>query len=148
MININFSFSLSDLPFYIIPKIIPFKRNKIKGVMIRWLTFQLIVDNSRMCRIEVESCLQMGYTLLFDSFSKSSELINIIDENECIVDTLGMVTAFIDANNPFEKERDKSKPHIICDIPQMNIWKQNQLKNIITKEVFHEEIDDSGRRES
>ena len=94
MININFSFSLSDLPFYIIPKIIPFKRNKIKGVMVRWLTFQFIVDNSRMCRVEVESCLQLGYTLLFDSFSKSSELINIIDDTSKEIISLKIFSKF------------------------------------------------------
>ena len=139
MINVTISFSLSDLPFYFIPKFFNINKNKFKGFVIRWLTFQLIVNNSKMSIRELECCYQAGYTVLFDSFAKSTELVNLINENESIVDTLPAVVDFVSDNNPFEKDTD-GEPHIICDIPGQNIWQENQLRNQILREVYHKEV--------
>ena len=67
MINVTIGFTLSDRRFHFIPKFYNISRNKFKGFMIHWLTFEFQIDNSVMNWHFKEICYQLGYTALFDS---------------------------------------------------------------------------------
>ena len=139
MINISLGFTLSDRKFHFIPKFYTVSINKTKGFMINWLTFELRVDNSNLHWYGKEKCYQLGYTMLFDSYTKSNELVNIINENEDFVTTASKVCDYVDATGLCNDEKDENGLHIVMDGPDQSYWEEQRLKNIITKMHFERE---------
>ena len=78
MINISLGFTLSNRKFHFIPKFYKLNMNKIKGFVINWLTLESRVDNCNLPWYGMAKCYQLGYTMLFDSYTKSDALLDIL----------------------------------------------------------------------
>ena len=139
MINVSLGFTLSDRKFYFIPKFFNISRNKIKGFVISWLTFELRVDNCTLPWHVTEKCYQLGYTMLFDSYTKSSELVDIVNENEDFVTTAIKLSNYVEATGLCSDEKDENGLHIVMDRPGQSYWEEQKIKNIITKMHFERE---------
>lgn len=139
MINISFGFTLSDRKFYFIPKFFNVSVNKTKSFIISWLTFELRIDNSNLHWYAREKCYQLGYTMLFDSYTKSSELVDIVNENEDFVTTAIKLSDYVEATGLCSDEKDENGLHIVMDGPGQSYWEEQKIKNIITKMHFERE---------
>lgn len=139
MINVTIGFTLSDRKFFFIPKFYNLSKNKFKGFMFRWLTFEFQIDNSVMSWHAKEKCYQLGYTMLFDSYTKSDELLNIVNENEDVCTCLFKVCDYVDATGLCSDEKDENGLHIVMDGPGQSYWEEQKIKNMITKMHFEKE---------
>lgn len=145
MINISLGFTLSDRQFHFIPKFYKLNMNKIKGFVINWLTLELRVDNCNLPWFGMAKCYQLGYTMIFDSYTKSDALLDIVNENEDIVTTMGKISDYVDATGLCSDEKDENGLHIVMDGPDQSYWEEQRLKNIFTK--IHFEREEKKRRE-
>ena len=84
-------------------------------------------------------CYQLGYTMLFDSYTKSSELMDIVNENEDLVTTLGKVGEYVDATGLWNNKKDENSLPIVVDGFGQNYWEEQKIKNAITQMHFEEE---------
>ncbi len=139
MINISLGFTLSDRKFYFIPKFFNISRNKIKGFVISWLTFEFRVDNCTLPWHVTEKCYQLGYTMIFDSYTKSTELMDIVNKNEDLVTTLSKVGEYVEATGLCNDEKDENGLHIVVDGFGQNYWEEQKIKNAITRMHFKKE---------
>ena len=124
MINVTIGFTLSDRRFHFIPKFYNISRNKIKGFVISWLTFEFRVDNCTLPWHVTEKCYQLGYTMIFDSYTKSDALVNIVNENEDFVTTLGKIGDYVEATGLCSDEKDENGLHIVMDGPGQSYWEE------------------------
>ncbi len=139
MINVSLGFTLSDRKFYFIPKFFNISRNKIKGFVISWLTFELRIDNCTLPWHVTEKCYQLGYTMIFDSYTKSSELVDIVNENEDFVTTAIKLSDYVEATGLCSDEKDENGLHIVMDRPGQSYWEEQKLKNLCTQIHFEKE---------
>lgn len=139
MINISLGFTLSNRKFHFIPKLYKLNMNKIKGFVINWLTFELRIDNCNLPWYGMAKCYQLGYTMIFDSYTKSDALLDIVNENEDIVTTMGKISDYVDATGLCSDEKDENGLHIVMDGPGQSYWEEQRLKNIFTKIHFERE---------
>lgn len=139
MINITIGFTLSDRKFYFIPKFFNVSVNKTKSFIISWLTFEFRIDNSNLHWYAKEKCYQLGYTMLFDSYTKSDALVNIVNENEDFVTTAIKLSDYVEDTGLCHFEPDENGLHIVMDGPGQSYWEEQRLKNIITKMHFERE---------
>ena len=139
MFNLTIGVTLSDRDINFIPKLYSIKKNKVWFRMIRWLFFELQIDNNALPWHGREMCYQLGYTMLLDSYTKSNELMDIINENEDLVTTLGKVGEYVDATGLCNNEKDENSLHIVVDGFGQNYWEEQKIKNAITQMHFEEE---------
>lgn len=144
MFNITFSFTLADVPFHFIPKIFWEKDNNIRRLSIFWLTGYIEFNNDRTIRSCRDTYYQLPLTILCDSFTKSSEIMNILNENDSIDVYFEKIADYMDKNKLGNQEKDENGLHIICDEPSLNYWQQNQLKNEITRKCIELKEEESG----
>lgn len=76
---------------------------------------------------------QLPLTILCDSYTKSSEIVDILNENDSIDVYFDKIADYMEKNKLGNQERDENGLHIICDEPNLNYWQQNKLKNEITR---------------
>lgn len=138
MFNITLSFALADVPFHFIPKFFWEKDNKIRRLSIFWLTGYIEFSNDRTIRSGRDLYYQMPITILCDSYTKSSEIMDIINENDSIDVYFEKITDYMDKNKLGNQERDENGLHIICDDPSLNFWEQNKLKNELTRRCLED----------
>lgn len=143
MFNVTFSFALADVPFYFIPKVFLEKDKNIRRLSIFWLTGYIEFSNDRTIRSGRDMYYQMPLTILLDSYTKSSEIMDIINENDSIDVFFNKIADYMEKNNLGNQDKDENGLHIICDDPELNYWQQNQLKNEITRKCM-ELKDESG----
>ena len=133
MFNVTFSFALADVQFHFIPKIFWEKDKNIRRLSIFWLTGYIEFNNDRTIRSGRDMYYQMPLTILLDSYTKSSEIMDIINENDSIDVFFEKIADYMEKNKLGNQEKDENGLHIICDDPELNYWQQNQLKNEITR---------------
>lgn len=138
MINITIGFTLNDRDINWLPKFYHIKKNKVWFRMIRWLFFEFQIDNNTLPWHGREMCYQLGYTMLLDSYTKSNELMDIINENEDLVTTLGKVGEYVEATGLCSDEKDENGLHIVVDGFGKNYWEEQKIKNAITQMHFEE----------
>ena len=80
----------------------------------------------------------MPLTILCDSYTKSSEIMDIINENDSIDVYFEKISDYMDKNKLGNQERDENGLHIICDDPSLNFWEQNKLKNELTRRCLED----------
>lgn len=133
MINVTFSFALADVPFHFIPKVFWEHDKNIRRLSIFWLTGFIAFDNDRSIRVGKDMYFQMPLTILCDSFTKSSEIIDIINENDDIMTCFEKISDYMEKNHLGNQERDENGFHIICDEPGANYWQEQKLRNEVTR---------------
>lgn len=139
MINISLGFTFSDRDINFIPKLYSIKKNKVWFRMIRWLFFELQIDNNALPWHGREMCYQLGYTMLLDSYTKSTELMDIVNKNEDLVTTLSKVGEYVEATGLCNDEKDENGLHIVVDGFGQNYWEEQKIKNAITRMHFKKE---------
>ena len=138
MINVTFSFALEDVPFHFIPKFFWEHEKTVKRLSVFWLTGFIAVDNDRSVRTGKDVYYQMPLTILCDSFTKSSEIMDIINENDNIDVFFEKISNYMDKNKLGNQEKDENGLHIICDDPELNYWQQNKIRNQITQAIVED----------
>ena len=113
--------------------------NKIKGFVINWLTLELRVDNCNLPWYGMAKCYQLGYTMLFDSYTKSDALLDIVNENEDFVTTTFKLSDYVEGTGLCSDEKDENGLHIVMDGPGQSYWEEQKLKNICTQIHFAKE---------
>ena len=98
MFNVTFSFALADVPFHFIPKFFWEHEKKVKRLSVFWLTGFIAVDNDRSVRTGKDVYYQMPLTILCDSFTKSSEIMDIINENDNVEVFFEKISDYMDKN--------------------------------------------------
>ncbi len=139
MFNVTFSFALADVPFHFIPKIFWEKDKNIRRLSIFWLTGYIEFSNDRTIRSGRDMYYQMPLTILCDSYTKSSEIMDIINENDSIDVFFEKISDYMEKNELGNQEKDENGLHIICDAPGLNYWQQNRLKNQLTREILEDQ---------
>ena len=139
MINISLGFTFSDRDINLIPKFYSIKKNQVWFRMIRWLFFEFQIDNNTLPWHGREMCYQLGYTMLLDSYTKSTELMDIINKNEDLVTTLSKVVEYVEATGLCNDEKDENGLHIVVDGFGQNYWEEQKIKNAITRMHFKNE---------
>ena len=143
MFNVTFSFALADVPFHFIPKVFWEKEKNMRRLSIFWLTGYIEFSNDRTIRSGKDMYYQLPLTILCDSYTKSSEIMDIINENDSIDIFFDKIADYMEKNNLGNQEKDENGLHIICDEPGLNYWQQQKLKNEITRKCM-ELKDESG----
>ena len=138
MLNVTFSFALADVPFHFIPKIFWDKEKNVRRLSIFWLAGFIAVDNDRTVRTGKDVYYQMPLTILCDSFTKSSEIMDIINENDNVEVFFEKISDYMDKNKLGNQEKDENGLHIICDDPELNYWQQNKIRNQITQAILED----------
>ncbi|MBE6095036.1 MAG: hypothetical protein E7199_06140 [Schwartzia succinivorans] len=136
MFNVTFSFALADVPFHFIPKIFWEKDKNIRRLSFFWLTGYIEFSNDRTIRSGRDMYYQLPLTILCDSYTKSSEIVDIVNENDSIDVFFEKISDYMEKNELGNQEKDENGLHIICDAPELNYWQQNQLKNKLTREIL------------
>lgn len=136
MFNVTFSFALADVPFHFIPKVFWEHDKNTRRLSIFWLTGYIEVSNDRTIRSGRDMYYQLPLTILCDSYTKSSEIVDIVNENDSIDVFFEKISDYMEKNELGNQEKDENGLHIICDAPELNYWQQNQLKNKLTREIF------------
>lgn len=136
MFNVTFSFALADVPFHFIPKIFWEKDKNIRRLSFFWLTGYIEFSNDRTIRSGRDMYYQLPLTILCDSYTKSSEIVDIVNENDSIDVFFEKISDYMEKNELGNQEKDENGLHIICDAPGLNYWQQNQLKNKLTREIL------------
>ena len=139
MFNVTLSFALADVPFHFIPKVFWEKDKNIRRLSIFWLTGYIEFSNDRTIRSGRDMYYQMPLTILCDSYTKSSEIMDIINENDSIDVFFEKITDYMDKNKLGNQEKDANGLHIICDDPDSNYWQQNKIKNQLTRKILEDE---------
>ncbi len=139
MINVTFSFALADVPFHFIPKFFWEHEKNIRRLTIYWLTGCVIMDNDRSVRVGKDIYYQTALTAILDSFAKSSEIVDIMNENDGFEIWFDKIMDYLDKNHLLSEEKDENGMHIICDEPGADYWQQQRLKNRITREILEKE---------
>ena len=80
----------------------------------------------------------MPLTILCDSFTKSSEIMDIINENDNVEVFFEKISDYMDKNKLGNQEKDENGLHIICDDPELNYWQQNKIRNRITQAILED----------
>lgn len=136
MFNVTFSFALADVPFHFIPKVFWEKDKNTRRLSIFWLTGYIEFSNDRTIRSGRDMYYQLPLTILCDSYTKSSEIVDIVNENDSIDVFFEKISDYMEKNELGNQEKDENGLHIICDAPELNYWQQNQLKNKLTREIL------------
>ena len=148
MFNVTFSFALADVPFHFIPKVFWEHDKNIKRLSIFWLTGYIEFNNDKTIRSGRDLYYQMPLTILCDSFTRSSEIMDIINENDSIDVFFEKISDYMDKNKLGSLERDENGLHIICDDPSLNFWEQNKLKNELTRRCLEDEENEEEKHTS
>ncbi len=81
MINVTFSFAFAEVPFHFIPKFFWEKEKNIRRLTVFWLTGCIVIDNDKTARVGKDIYYQAALTAILDSYTKSSEIVDIMNEN-------------------------------------------------------------------
>lgn len=133
MINISFSFTFTDLPFYFIPRFVWTNKNNFKSLTIYWLTGEFRIDNNPKSFVQMDVCHRTTYWIITDSITKAWEIMDIIEKSPTVFDNSEAMEEYVISHGINKMEKDENGLHIVCDIPGLNEWKQNQLKNELTR---------------
>jgi len=136
MFNVTFSFALADVPFHFIPKFFWEHDKNTRRLSIFWLTGYIEFSNDRTIRSGRDMYYQLPLTILCDSYTRSSEIVDIVNENDSIDVFFEKISDYMEKNELGNQEKDENGLHIICDAPGLNYWQQNQLKNKLTREIL------------
>lgn len=139
MFNVTFSFALADVPFHFIPKIFWEHEKNVRRLTVMWLTGCIVVDNDRTARVGKDIYYQAALTAILDSYTKSSEIVDIMNENKGFEVWFDHVMDYLEKNHLLNEEKDENGFHIICDTPGMSFWEENKVRNKITQKLIEDE---------